>query len=147
MTIMLKRKEVAEILNINNETIRFYENKGLLPDFSREENGYRIFKKEHLARITFILQAKEFGFTLSEIKELINTGIADYITRDHDKKLDTNTKNILEDKLSNKIHNISLEINRLTNMRDGLKEYKDNKKYLDLKKYNFCKLKYLDPVP
>lgn len=144
---MYKRKEVAEILKISNETIRFYENKGLLPCFQREKNGYRVFKKEHLIRLTFILQAKDFGFTLSEIKELINSGIADYITREQNHKLDNNIKRDLENKLNNKIESITSEIDRLTKMRDGLTEYKDSKKYLNLKEYNYCKLKKLDSVP
>lgn len=138
---MFKRKDVSELLGINNETIRFYENKGLLPHFNREENGYRIFNKEHIIRLTFILQAKDFGFTLTEIKELIDSGIADYITREKGQELDKTVKTELLEKLDNKIGNLDKEIERLTSMRNGLKEYRDEKKYLNLKEYNFCKIK------
>lgn len=138
---MFKRKDVSELLGINNETIRFYENKGLLPHFNREENGYRIFNKEHIIRLTFILQAKDFGFTLAEIKELINSGIADYITREEGQKLDKTVKTELLGKLDNKIESLDKEIERLTNMRNALTKYRDEKKYLNLKEYNFCKVR------
>lgn len=143
---MFKRKEVSELLGINTETIRFYENKGLLPDFDREENGYRIFNREHIVRLTFILQAKDFGFTLNEIKELVDSGIADYITREEGQEIEQTIKSDLVGKLDNKINSLNSEIERLTCMRDGLTNYRDEKKYLNLKQYNFCKFKKVDSV-
>ncbi|MGL1890962.1 MAG: MerR family transcriptional regulator [Spirochaetaceae bacterium] len=134
---MYKRKEVAEFLNINSETVRFYEDKGLLPLLERGSNGYRKYEKQHLVRLTFILQAKEFGFTLAEIKEVVESGIADYITRENNDKPNNME---LESMLENKISSVNEQIDNLKIMKHKLTKYKNQKMYLDLKKYDFCKL-------
>lgn len=67
----MKTKEVLEISGIDRETLRFYENKGLLPKMKRTDGGYRIFPEEIINRLRFIKTAKVAGFTLKEIKELV----------------------------------------------------------------------------
>lgn len=57
---MVKISDVAKMLSINVETIRYYEKQGLLPDFERSASGYRIFTKKHIIRLRFILEAKDF---------------------------------------------------------------------------------------
>jgi len=57
---------------IGIETIRFYERLGLLKPIGRKSSGYRIFDASSLKAIVFIKHAKELGFTLSEIRELLN---------------------------------------------------------------------------
>lgn len=52
------------------ETIRFYQRKGLLETPTRE-SGIRRYGSEDLRRLRFIRQAQAAGFTLEEIKELI----------------------------------------------------------------------------
>jgi MerR family mercuric resistance operon transcriptional regulator len=53
------------------ETVRFYERKGLLAEPARRESGYREYDEGVLARLRFIKRAKELGFTLKEIGELL----------------------------------------------------------------------------
>ena len=54
------------------ETVRFYEREGLLHRPARSpSSGYRLFEEEVIARLEFIQRAKELGFTLSEVKELL----------------------------------------------------------------------------
>lgn len=65
-------KEIIQQTGLNRETLRFYESKGLLPEARRTEAGYRLFPPAILPRIHFILQAQRAGFTLAEIKELID---------------------------------------------------------------------------
>ncbi len=67
----LTRGQLAKITDINIETIRYYEKIGLIPKPLRTESGYRIFTEEDINRIKFIKRAKELGFTLKEIKELL----------------------------------------------------------------------------
>ncbi len=68
---------------VNIETIRFYERKGLIQKPPRNESGYRQFPIETLERIKFIRNAKELGFSLKEVSELLslrltpNTSCAD----------------------------------------------------------------------
>lgn len=68
----LRRGELAEATGLNPETLRFYENKGLIRKPERTANGYRQYGPDALRRLTFIRQIKELGFTLREIEELLD---------------------------------------------------------------------------
>ncbi len=63
-------KDISQITGIDRETLRFYENKGLIQP-KRKDSGYRIYNDEDILKIDFIIKSKKVGFTLSEIKELI----------------------------------------------------------------------------
>ncbi len=64
--------ELIAATNLGRETLRFYESKGLIPDVPRTDAGYRLYPKKTLEIISFIKDAQEAGFTLKEIKELID---------------------------------------------------------------------------
>jgi len=70
-TSVFRTSELAKKADVNKETIRFYEKKGLLTDPVRTNGGYRQYSQEDLERLIFIKNAKELGFALSEIKELL----------------------------------------------------------------------------
>lgn len=53
------------------ETIRFYEKNGLLPEPSRTEGNYRAYEPDHLNRLSFIRRARDLGFSLDQIRELL----------------------------------------------------------------------------
>lgn len=63
--------QVAKATGVGVETLRFYERKRLLPEPPRRSSGYRQYPPEVLARIRFIRRAKELGFSLREIHELL----------------------------------------------------------------------------
>lgn len=63
--------KVARIARVGVETIRFYEREGLIEEPPRRESGYRQYPEETVHRLRFIKRAKELGFTLKEIKELL----------------------------------------------------------------------------
>jgi Hg(II)-responsive transcriptional regulator len=63
---------VARQAGVGVETVRFYEKNGLLEEPTRRESGYREYDDETVQRLRFIQRAKELGFTLSEIKELLS---------------------------------------------------------------------------
>ena len=68
--------ELAKKTTVNAQTIRYYEREGLLPDAHRwPDSGYRDFDEEALLRLRFIRSAKDLGFTLREIKELLDLRI------------------------------------------------------------------------
>lgn len=68
--------ELAKAAGVNVQTIRFYEREALLPDAHRwPDSGYRDFDSEALLRLRFIRSAKELGFTLREIRELLDLRI------------------------------------------------------------------------
>ena len=60
---------------INIETVRYYENIKLLPKPRRKESRYRVYDGNDMARLKFIVRAKELGFTLKEIRELLSLKI------------------------------------------------------------------------
>ncbi len=68
--------EFARRANVNVQTIRYYERVKLLPATHRwPGSGYRDFDEDALLRLRFIRSAKELGFTLQEIRELIDLRI------------------------------------------------------------------------
>jgi Hg(II)-responsive transcriptional regulator len=60
----------AREAGVNIETIRFYERRGLIERPLKGE-GYRVYSPEHVARIRFVKEAQQIGFSLAEIKELL----------------------------------------------------------------------------
>src|SRR5215472_4482929 len=63
--------ELARSAGVNVQTIRFYERRALLPKPMRNPSGYRSYDRSDLERVTFIKRNQELGFTLIEIKQLI----------------------------------------------------------------------------
>jgi MerR family copper efflux transcriptional regulator len=103
--------KVARRAGVGVETIRFYERQGLLTVPMRKESGYRIYSEDVLSRIRFIRRAKELGFSLREIKELL--------------EVRRNSSAPCEDvceKAQAKIANIEEKIAMLTKMREALSE-------------------------
>lgn len=62
--------KLAEAGDVGVETIRFYQRKGLLQT-PRRDSAYRQYGSEEVRRLRFIRQAQAAGFTLEEIKELL----------------------------------------------------------------------------
>src|SRR5471030_1107554 len=63
--------QISKLLGVNKETIRYYENFGLLPLPKKKGNGYKIYTKRHIEVMEVILIIKDSGFTLNEIKNII----------------------------------------------------------------------------
>lgn len=63
--------KLAESAGVNVETIRFYERKGILPKPLRKPSGYRLYSEDDVKRVQFIVHAKDLGFSLREIQELL----------------------------------------------------------------------------
>src|SRR4051812_35457550 len=72
MTKGLTVGQVAGRAGVGVETVRFYEREGLLERPSRLPSGYRQYDAGVVARLRFIRRAKELGFTLNEIGELLS---------------------------------------------------------------------------
>jgi MerR family copper efflux transcriptional regulator len=69
--MMMTIGELAETAGVGVETIRFYERKRMIVQPKRPAAGYRRYDEETARRIRFIRQAQELGFTLAEIKQLL----------------------------------------------------------------------------
>lgn len=67
----LQRAELAQRTGCNLETVRYYEKVGLLPEPPRTASGYRSYDTSHERRLRFVMRARELGFSLDEIRELL----------------------------------------------------------------------------
>lgn len=63
--------KVAKLAGVGIETIRFYERERIISEPPRSESGYRDYDPEIVTRLHFIKRAKELGFSLKEISELL----------------------------------------------------------------------------
>ncbi|GGX86373.1 MerR family transcriptional regulator [Litchfieldella qijiaojingensis] len=63
--------ELSELSGVANQAIRFYEKEKLMPAPQRTEANYRRYPMDAVARLQFIVHAKQWGFTLDEIRELL----------------------------------------------------------------------------
>jgi MerR family copper efflux transcriptional regulator len=63
---------LAKQTGVNIDTIRYYERNGLIPEPVRRASGYREYEISDVQRLRFIMRAKELGFTLAEIGELLS---------------------------------------------------------------------------
>jgi len=63
--------QLARRAGVGIETVRFYERQGLLEEPARKESGYRQYEEDVVARLQFIRRAKELGFSLKGINELL----------------------------------------------------------------------------
>lgn len=63
--------KLARAAGVGVETIRFYERKGLIKKPQKRQGGFRLYTNEEAARVRFVKRAQELGFTLREVKDLL----------------------------------------------------------------------------
>ncbi|MDO2934090.1 heavy metal-responsive transcriptional regulator [Paeniglutamicibacter sulfureus] len=63
--------EVAAAVGMTTKTIRFYEDRGLLPAAERSTNGYREYGRETTSRLEFIRRSQIAGLTLAQIQGIL----------------------------------------------------------------------------
>ena len=68
----MKIGELASATATKVETVRYYEKIGLLPPPARTFANYRAYGTDHLARLSFIRRARDLGFTLEAIRDLLS---------------------------------------------------------------------------
>nr|WP_149536832.1 helix-turn-helix domain-containing protein [Siccirubricoccus phaeus] len=69
---MIPIGQLAREAGCKVQTVRWYEEIGLLPPAARTEGGHRLYGRPHRARLTFIRHAREFGFGLEAIRRLLD---------------------------------------------------------------------------
>lgn len=70
--ISFKIGEVARLSGVGIDTLRFYEKNGLLENPARTSGNYRVYSQSVLERLKFIKQAQALGFSLDEIRRIID---------------------------------------------------------------------------
>ncbi|WJY19681.1 helix-turn-helix domain-containing protein [Alteriqipengyuania flavescens] len=71
--------ELARATGTKAETIRYYEREGILLAADRTDSNYRDYSTDHLAALTFVRRARELGFSMAQVRELLALS-------DHDEK-------------------------------------------------------------
>ncbi len=112
---MMTIGQLAQHAGVGVETIRFYERKGLIVQPQRPQSGYRRYGKDTAQRIQFIRAAKNLGFTLNEIKEILELASSEISTCGDAKE-----------KLSIKIEFIDSKIKKLLKIKSFLHEIHKN---------------------
>ncbi|MCF6216284.1 MAG: heavy metal-responsive transcriptional regulator [Emcibacter sp.] len=64
--------QLARKCGVRTDTIRYYEQLEIIQPEDRSSAGYRLYGPESIRTIKFIRRAKDLGFTLAEIKILLN---------------------------------------------------------------------------
>ena len=111
----MKIGELADSTRLKVQTIRFYEDHGLLPAHRRTEGGYRIFDKADLERLEFIKKAKRIGLSLAEIKDVLAITDEGEATCEHVRAL-----------LTAKVSEVDRTMQELSEFRGALAELLDN---------------------
>ena len=91
----LRIGELAKLVQVSQDTLRFYEKHGLLAPSVRSQAGYRLYSQADLERVGFILSAKRVGFTLNEIHDLLGLEVT------KDEKSCEDVKRLVDEKLDN----------------------------------------------
>ena len=102
--------KLAEMSGVGVETVRFYQRKELLRE-PKTSGGFRTYNEDDAQRIVFIKKAQELGFTLSEVKELLELNTKSRITC-----------GAVKSKTNSKIKEIEQKIANLNRMKTTLEK-------------------------
>lgn len=107
----LKIGQVAKQSGLTVETVRYYEQRGLIPEPQRLDSGYRVYPESILTRLNFINRCKDLGFSLQEISELLSIQI------DPD-----NSSALVKEQVEHKISLVKEKISELQKLQDSLEQ-------------------------
>lgn len=102
--------KLAKDIDLSIDTLRYYEDLGLVEKPLRLPNGYRSYSREEKNRFLFIKWAKALGFTLKEIKEMLDIKYAS-----------ADTCETIKNQAKGKIDVIDKKISELKKLRKSLK--------------------------
>ena len=67
----MRVNELANKLDVTADTVRYYTRIGILQPIKSIENGYKHYSKDDESRLRFVLKAKNLGFSVSEIQDIM----------------------------------------------------------------------------
>ncbi|AMG31279.1 Cu(I)-responsive transcriptional regulator [Grimontia hollisae] len=68
----MKINDIAKVTGLTPKTIRFYEQKGIISEPARLENGYRAYSQQHINELQMIRRSRLVGFSLEECRTLLD---------------------------------------------------------------------------
>lgn len=113
--MMFKIGQLAKLADVTPDTVRYYEKQGMMDHHIRTEGGYRLYSDQDLQRLRFIRYAKQLGFTLETIAELLSI------------RVDLGGRRIIKKKsiVDARLHEVESKLTELTRMRESLKRLSD----------------------
>ena len=108
----MNRSKLASLVDIPGRTIRYYEEKGIIPVPDRSANGYRDYNMSLVPRLKFIKNAQKLGFSLAEIKELSDMKISPEMSCES-----------VHGKANRKIMDIEAKIKELNRIKEALNKF------------------------
>ncbi|MEO1433552.1 MAG: heavy metal-responsive transcriptional regulator [Cyanobacteria bacterium J06633_8] len=133
----LKIGELAKQTGLTVGNLRYYSDIGLLQPVHRGGNGYRYYAPNASEQVEFIKKAQSLGFTLEEIKQILDVRNGGEIPC-----------NLVQSLLNNKIEQLAIQIKQMTLFKRELEEYRAmwaNQQQSSLKQEEVCPL--IDSVP
>lgn len=112
---MFRIGELAKLAGVTPDTIRYYEKQQMMDHEVRTEGGFRLYSENDLQRLKFIRYAKQLGFTLETIRELLSIRI------DPEHHTCQESKGIVQ----NRLRDVENKINELEHMRRSLQRLND----------------------
>lgn len=109
--------ELARATGTKAETIRYYEREGILPAADRTDSNYRDYSVDHLAALAFVRRARELGFSMAQVRQLLALS-------DHDDKPCDDVDRLVDQQLGEverKIADLSLLRDELSQMARSCK--------------------------
>ena len=100
--------EVSKLSGVSRRTLQYYDEIGLLPPSAVKESGYRLYDEESLRRLWSILFYKELGFSLDDIRLLLEN------PKEMEKEIVGRHKQILMEKQA-KLQKMILSVDRILN--------------------------------
>ncbi len=128
----LKIGELAKQTGLTVGALRYYSDIGLLQPVLIGDNGYRYYPANASEQVQFIKKAQALGFTLEEIKQILDVRNGGEIPCD-----------LVQSLLENKIEQLAIQIKQMTLFKGELEEYRAswaNKPESNLKQEEVCPL-------
>ncbi|OLF38431.1 Cd(II)/Pb(II)-responsive transcriptional regulator [Psychrobacter sp. Cmf 22.2] len=102
--MLIKIGELAKRTGATVETIRYYEKENLLPEPTRSQGNYRLYREEHIERLQFILHCRTLDMTLEEVRVLLqywdtpdkNCGEVNILLDEHINAVETRMKELVQ---------------------------------------------------
>lgn len=91
--------ELEQRTGVNRHTLRYYEKAGLLQEVERRGNNYRDYPEKAVERVGMVRQLKALGFSLREIREVLDALRSDSIDCEQGAVLMAEKKAAVDDKI------------------------------------------------
>lgn len=112
---MYRIGEIAKLADVTPDTIRYYEKQQMMDHGGRTEGGFRLYNDHDLKRLKFIRHARQLGFTLESIRELLSIRV------DPEHHTCQESKSIVQARLSE----VEARIEEMQAMRRSLQKLND----------------------